>query len=834
MPTCEELATKAELQELRDQLNAVLGDKEDGGKVDLFVKGASNTVLQAGVGVTLLGMAKNVAPKAVTDILLEGAATGVTWQKLASMNTGIRAKFGNGTTGSLAGVNAIANTAGNGAGAAQTAAKVGGTSAGGLMVLANLAQLAATLGINKATVDIFDYRINQEAAGTQLALDAQQASMLRMYEKNNSDIDAVNIEIANNKAIAAENRQNLQAVQADLSRQGREIGTFNSKLGEAQQQIIQLQTENAEHVARINELTEELSDTKADLTNQISIIETQLQTALEIIESQALEIEKVNERMTLYEARVTEIEARIADFEARTSEIETGFAELRADLDLIKELNPGLVTERPTEEEQEYDKVTYYETYEQTYERLWQKHNIASSERKQWSSIVNFELQSEVTERLTRYEIQAKRRGFTGNSKIADTQTGVLELTSKFSDPERLPGIIPTTITASDIANNPETFRDRFEALLDTISPNAVTPEQIEDLQTGIRTGVATDLTAIFGSMIVPRLDNIADATSERKISQGVQTGICNSLNGGSCPPTPTVPNPTQGLKGMNDSLNAKLAGLDLLQGTAILGYVKNTNEAVRHTTYGLEAVQGFADKAWKATHADKILNGITTALVLHNAVMLSNNLGQTIGDAASSVLNAIGIKDSNDQPFDVNTVIKAKMTELISSVIGSENYAALTAKIAAANRIYQSTANVLDLTRSLFDSARNVAELTAENTGKIGNALRDAGAVYEDAYDLMQEKVNPQNQAQRRLEGLSNTLGNLAEGASAIAEISSEVVETRENITQLKAERKQLEDETKLFLDTEKVKKDEDKAESQAETELAKIDFTRDESDDE
>ncbi|NJK58729.1 MAG: hypothetical protein HC939_23495, partial [Pleurocapsa sp. SU_5_0] len=178
-PTCSELATKAELQELRNQLNAVLGDKEDGSKVTLFAKGVSDTALQAGVGLTLLGMAKNVAPLAVTDILLEGAATGVTWQKMASMNTGIRAKFGNGTTGSLAGINAVANTAGQGAGAAQTSAQVAKTGAGSMLLLANLAQLAATLMLNKATVDIFDYRINQESAGTQFALDAQNESMLR-------------------------------------------------------------------------------------------------------------------------------------------------------------------------------------------------------------------------------------------------------------------------------------------------------------------------------------------------------------------------------------------------------------------------------------------------------------------------------------------------------------------------------------------------------------------------------------------------------------------------------------------------------------------------------
>ena len=227
------------------------------------------------------------------------------------------------------------------------------------------------------------------------------------------------------------------------------------------------------------------------------------------------------------------------------------------------------------------------------------------------------------------------------------------------------------------------------------------------------------------------------------------------------------------------------------------------------------------------------ILNGITTALVIHNATMLSKNLTVTVGEAASSVLNAIGIKDSDGDPFDVNAVVKAKMTELISSVVGATNYEALTKKIAAANRIYQSAANVLDLTRSLFDSARNVAELTAENTGRIGNALRESGAVYEDAYELMLEKVNPQNQAQRRLEGLSNTLQALEQGASTISEISSEVIETKDNITELKAERKQLADETKLILDAKKIEEDDVKTESQAETEVTKIDFTKDETDD-
>jgi hypothetical protein len=171
-------------------------------------------------------------------------------------------------------------------------------------------------------------------------------------------------------------------------------------------------------------------------------------------------------------------------------------------------------------------------------------------------------------------------------------------------------------------------------------------------------------------------------------------------------------------------------------------------------------------------------------------------------------------------------------MTALISEIVGAENYAALTKKIAAANPVYQSTANMLDITRNMFDSALSVAELTAENTGKIGNALLESGTVYEDAHSEMIDKVNPQNKAQRRLEGLTNALQAVEQGVSAISEISSEVIETRENITELKAEKAVWKKENEDLLKEKKDEKTVIKEDSQAKTEVAKIDFAKDETD--
>ena len=452
-------------------------------------------------------MAKTVAPEAITDIVLGGLSSEPVWKDLANGNAQWTKVKGNRSRVLFPDMNKVSQTAGNGAGAATTATKVGGTSAGGMLLLANLAQFAATLGLNKATVDILDYRINQEAAGTQLALDAQQASMQRLYEKNNSDIDAV----------------------------------------------------------------------------------------------------------------------------------------------------------------------------------------------------------------------------------------------------------------------------------------NAVTPEQIEDLQTGIRTGVSTDLIALFGTSIIPRLDNLTDATSERKIAQGVQTGICQSLNDGSCPATPTIPNPTQGLQGMNNSLNSKLTGLDLLQGAAILNYVKNTNEAVRDAKYGLEAVQGFADKAWKATHADKVMNALTLMASLHNAAMLSRNLGETLGDLTSQALSTIGIKDSEGSPLNINEAIGNSLNALMTNILGAEVYAGAKETWLRSSRIISSASSIVWTVRSIADSAREVTEWTAENTGKIGNALKKFRVVGEDAYKWMPEKVTATNKWLSKVDKLKAGVDSLDDAASSFSSVLGEVQNIQSEANELK-----------------------------------------------
>jgi hypothetical protein len=239
-----------------------------------------------------------------------------------------------------------------------------------------------------------------------------------------------------------------------------------------------------------------------------------------------------------------------------------------------------------------------------------------------------------------------------------------------------------------------------------------------------------------------------------------------------------------------------------------------------------LKATQEFADTAWKATQADKVLQVVNTTLLVHNAMMLSNSLGQTIGEAVNISLQAIGVKDHANQPIDVNQLVRAKIQAMLVSLLGAEGAASLTARIAKANRIYQTGINMLDATRSMFDSAHSIAEVGVSNTGKIGNALKDAGVVAEDSYQEMIERINPQSKRLLGLQKFRDGIELAENAANSVAQISSNVVEIEQNVTTLKTEKaalaKEIDDDVKAKTDAKVITKQE----SQVTANPAKVDF--------
>ena len=364
-----------------------------------------------------------------------------------------------------------------------------------------------------------------------------------------------------------------------------------------------------------------------------------------------------------------------------------------------------------------------------------------------------------------------------------------------------------------------------------------MTPEQMEELKTNITTGVSTDLNALLSGLIVPRLNDINKQTTDERQRANIGAGICQSLNGQSpCSPTSGSSNPVNGLKGMNDALRTaqdalanKLGVANLAANTTIAGIVQNTNTVINSSTHGLARIQNFAETAWKVTKADKIMAGVSMALTVHNAMMLSNNLLSTVSEATNITFEALGIRDAEDTPLDFGASVKKAITSVLESTLGQANYEALTARIAKANRIYQTGINLLDTTYSLFDSARTVAELTAEHTGQIGNALREAGVVYEDAYNEMSERMNPQNAAMRKLGNFREAIEFAEDAFDSVSQISSSIVEAKDNIAQIKEEKQELKTEIEGFIKEQEDEKTLAKEEAEVTTDINDADFEPD-----
>lgn len=253
------------------------------------------------------------------------------------------------------------------------------------------------------------------------------------------------------------------------------------------------------------------------------------------------------------------------------------------------------------------------------------------------------------------------------------------------------------------------------------------------------------------------------------------------------------------------DALTALLTGTGTAQNAEILGIVKNTNAVINHKDFGLAKVQKYAETAWKVTRADKIVNALNTMLIIHNGLMLSNNMLDTVSVVAESGLQILGIRDEEDKPIDIGSAIGSKIKGLLERTLGKARYEELTKDLASKMRIYQSGANMLYNIRSIFDSAQDIAETTGENVAFIGNALRRDGVVRENSYRLMPTDLQPSSRLLYRLERANDALDTIEEVISDARDIKEELGEMKENAKVFNEEVKKATDKQQKVIDEAK-----------------------------
>lgn len=203
-----------------------------------------------------------------------------------------------------------------------------------------------------------------------------------------------------------------------------------------------------------------------------------------------------------------------------------------------------------------------------------------------------------------------------------------------------------------------------------------------------------------------------------------------------------------------------------------------------------LLTMQAFAVQAWSNTRLQKILNLLTLVTVLHNAAMLSRDVGETIGELASNMLATVGIKDETGNALDINQLVGTSVKTFVQTIVGVDVYNNVSTSWNKANRILSSAANVVYTVRGLADTSKDIAEWTAENTGKIGNALKRWGVVGERAYPWMSERVTAQDAYRKKLQRFTDGLESLEDTASSLSQVTGDVREIQEEFTELKQQK--------------------------------------------
>ena len=219
---------------------------------------------------------------------------------------------------------------------------------------------------------------------------------------------------------------------------------------------------------------------------------------------------------------------------------------------------------------------------------------------------------------------------------------------------------------------------------------------------------------------------------------------------------------------------------------------VTATRTVVDRTKSVLDGLNTFTQKAFRATRIDKALNALNTILLLHNAAMLSRNLATTLGDLTSQALSVIGIKDETGSPLDINKEIGRQIDQFFASALGQEVWKNTKTTWHKANNIISSASNIIWTIRSMQDSAREIMEWSAENTGKIGNALKKFGVVGENAYKWMPEQMTMTNRWTQRIDRFRNKTEDLDDAASSLSSVLGEVQNIQEEYGQLQEQKAQ------------------------------------------
>lgn len=362
--------------------------------------------------------------------------------------------------------------------------------------------------------------------------------------------------------------------------------------------------------------------------------------------------------------------------------------------------------------------------------------------------------------------------------------------------------------TPTPIPNPPPTIRDNPEP----VTPNsslAPVLTQIAAVLAGLTAlKLGSDLLVNNSLQNTPKIDQIANNTTPQAQQTNAANGACTALNSSSCTANlaNSITNPVIENSNANQAATTgKLA--ELLATIGSLAALITTN---------FTKLFNFLDLNSKV---EAVKSTIVLALTLHNALMLSQSLGDTLGLILDNVLNVFGntFRSSDGTAISASEFLGATVKQWIINVIGVENYTQLADALAKANRIYQTGMNILSTAQGVFDAAASAAQASGIKLSLLMNAVRDESLVSPRAYPHQDESpLGNRATTLARFEQLTTTISDLDSKAQNLVTITSAPITIKDAIKQSK-------DDIKAFQDAQNDSSEENIAAKQSRIDAVK-----------